>query len=92
MGPVKTVPADLVQGLRDLVVRRLSRPDLADAPLDTPLSKLGLDSLDKVELLFEVERLFNVAIPDAAAAQMATLADVAAFVANSNGQAGLAPS
>lgn len=85
------MPPDLVQELRELAARRLSRPDLAEVPLEAPLTALGLDSLDKVELLFEVENLFDVAIPDETAAGMTSLADVATFLANTLRKPGLSP-
>lgn len=31
---------------------------------DTPINSLGLDSLDKIEFMFELENEFNIRIPD----------------------------
>lgn len=86
-----SLPPDLVQELRELAAKRLSRPNLAEVPLEAPLTALGLDSLDKVELLFEVENLFDVEIPDETAAGMTSLADVATFLVNTLRKPGLSP-
>ena len=56
---------------------------VAELSLETPLEDLGLDSLDKQCLFFEIEDLFNVAIPDATASQMKCDADILAYVASS---------
>jgi len=56
---------------------------VAELSLETPLEDLRLDSLDKLSLLFEIEDLFNVAIPDATASQMKCGADIPAYVSTS---------
>ncbi len=43
---------------------------------DTRLVDLGLDSLDRIELLFELEGIFNVAIADDALKVMQTVQDL----------------
>jgi 3-oxoacyl-[acyl-carrier-protein] synthase II len=59
--------------------------------LDTPLSELGLDSLDTAELVLEVESVFEVRISDGVAARLRTLRDVATVVAHGGSADGLAP-
>lgn len=61
---MKTVPAKLIQMIRGKVFARLPRTTLAEFSMETPLEDLRLDSLDKLSLLFEIEDLFNVAIPE----------------------------
>jgi acyl carrier protein len=56
---------------------------VAELSLETPLEDLGLDFLDKLCLLFEIEDLFNVAIPDVTASQIKCGADILAYVASS---------
>lgn len=80
---MKTVPAKLIQMIRGKVSARLPRTALAEFSMETPLEDLGLDSLDKLTLLFEIEDLFNVAIPDATASQMKCGADILAYVSTS---------
>lgn len=47
---------------------------LGDEPItaDSPLRKLGLDSMDAIELLFAIEDAFGVALPDRAIGDTAT--------------------
>ena len=56
--------------------------DPAQVSLDTALSDLGLDSLDKMEMLCEIENVFKVEIPDAHAAAMKTPGDIVNYIAN----------
>lgn len=46
------------------VVSSLKRIPLESVTPDSNLQELGLDSLDSVNLLFELENEFNVSIPD----------------------------
>ena len=80
---MKTKQAELTKMLRGKMLARLPQANVAELSLETPLEDLGLDSLDKLCLLFEIEDLFNVAIPDATASQMKCGADILAYVASS---------
>jgi acyl carrier protein len=80
---MKTIPAELIQMIRGKMPAHLPRTNVAELSLETPLEDLGLDSLDKLCLLFEIEELFNVAIPDTTACQMKCGADILAYVSNS---------
>ena len=80
---MKAVQAELIQMIRGMTSARLSPTNPAELSLETRLEDLGLDSLDKVCLLFEIEERFNVTIPDATASQMKCGADFLAYVANS---------
>lgn len=62
------------------VLRKVSRGRVSTIHPDTALSELGLDSLDRVEFLFELERLFDVEISDDHGLAMKTIVDVLAFV------------
>ena len=46
--------------------------------LDSTFEELGVDSLDAIELLFELEDVYQVAIPDDDAKQFATVGEVVA--------------
>jgi acyl carrier protein len=80
---MKTIPTELIQLIRGKMPTHLPKPNLAKFSLETPLEELGLDSLDKLCLLFEIEEHFNVAIPDIAASQMKCGADLLAYVSSS---------
>ena len=44
------------------------------------VDKLGVDSLDTVELIMELEKEFNITIPDDQAEKIATVGDAIAYV------------
>jgi acyl carrier protein len=80
---MKPIPIELIQMIRVMMSASLSRTKVAEFSLETPLEDLGLDSLDRLTLLFEIEEHFNVAIPDTTASKMRCGADILAFVAGS---------
>jgi acyl carrier protein len=79
---MKTIPVELIQMIRGKMSRRLPRTNVAELSLETPLEDLGLDSLDRLCLLFEIEQFFNVTIPDATASQMKSGTDILAYVSS----------
>jgi acyl carrier protein len=80
---MKPIPTELIQMIRVKMSASLSRTKVAEFSLETPLEDLGLDSLDRLTLLFEVEEHFNVAIPDITVSQMKCGADLLAYVSSS---------
>ncbi len=83
---MKPVPAELIQMIRGKMSARLPRTAVAEFSLETPLADLGLDSLDRVCLLFEIEDLFNVAISDTTASGMKCGRDILAYVSSQQPQ------
>jgi len=77
------MPTELIQMIRVKMSASLSRTKVAEFSLETPLEDLGLDSLDRLTLLFEIEEHFNVAIPDITVSQMKCGADLLAYVSSS---------
>jgi len=80
---MKPIPTELIQMIRVKMSASLSRRKVAEFSLETPLEDLGLDSLDRLTLLFEIEDHFNVAIPDTTASQMKCGADILAYFSSS---------
>ena len=80
---MKPIPTELIQMIRVKMSASLSRTKVAEFSLETPLEDLGLDSLDRLTLLFEIEEHFNVAIPDITVSQMKCGADLLAYVSSS---------
>jgi acyl carrier protein len=80
---MKPIPTELIQMIRVKMSASLSRTKVAEFSLETPLEDLGLDSLDRLTLLFEIEDHFNVVIPDLTASQMKCGADLLAYVSTS---------
>ena len=50
--------------------------------LDATLQELGLDSLDGLDLFFDLEEAFDVKIPDDVARQIVTVRDIVARLAD----------
>ena len=67
------------------VVELSIAPDAKDAPLDSTMVGLGLDSLDLVEFVMDLEEEFGVAITDEQAENAKTLGDLFALVATPEG-------
>jgi acyl carrier protein len=61
---------------------RLSAAELLDSrlPLDASLKTLGVDSLDLVELVMELEEEFDVSIPDDEAERIQTVGDAIRYL------------
>jgi acyl carrier protein len=68
---------DVLEVVDELFRRRLQVPELDP---DAPLVNYGLDSVRSIDLIVEMESLFDVQISDEQAASMRTLRDVAAQV------------
>ena len=45
--------------------------------MDSSLDELGFDSLDRITLLFELEKAYQVSIPDEAARSIRSVGDIA---------------
>lgn len=71
---------DILEVVDELFRRRLQIPELDP---DAPLVDYGLDSVRSIDLILEMESMFNVQISDEQAASMRTLREVAAQVAAS---------
>ncbi|MGH9773766.1 MAG: acyl carrier protein [Candidatus Acidiferrales bacterium] len=54
-------------------VKRIPRERIT---LDSSLESLGLDSLDTITLLFELEKKFNITIPDENARKIRSVRDI----------------
>jgi acyl carrier protein len=70
---------DITTGVIDLIARSKSIPPDTITPTTT-FDELNIDSLDKINLSFEVEELFAVEIPDSSLNSLRTVGDVIAGV------------
>lgn len=66
------------QRVREVITDVVTLPK--DVELSFELSRLGMDSLDVVEIVQNLEEEFDVKIDDAVAPQWKTLGDVVSFV------------
>lgn len=47
---------------------------------DTPVEEYGMDSIDRIEFIMEVEKHFNISISDEDAERFVTMGDVVSYV------------
>ena len=76
-------------------IARSKRIDAGDVRPETTFEELGMDSLDAIELLFEIEEEFDLTVEDDAVQGKETVGQVIAAVrqavAGENGAGGAAP-
>ena len=76
----ESAPADDVSArIIELIAKSKSLPPIAVSPATT-FDELEIDSLDKINLSFEVEEMFAIQIPDASISSLRTVGDVIAGV------------
>lgn len=70
---------DTLQKITELVAKQFGRePDSLDP--DTQIQQLGIDSLDFLELLFELEDRLGIPIPPESVKDVRTLGDLASAI------------
>ena len=67
-----------------IVVDKLGVEESKVTPEANFTSDLGADSLDTVELIMELEKEFNISIPDDDAQKIATVGDAIAYIENAS--------
>jgi len=70
---------DITTGVIDLIAKSKSLSPDTITPATT-FDELNIDSLDKINLSFEVEELFAIEIPDSSLNSLRTVGDVIAGV------------
>lgn len=65
-----------------IIVDKLGVDESEVTPGASFTNDLGADSLDTVELIMELEKKFNVQIPDDQAEKIATVGDAIAYIEN----------
>lgn len=65
-----------------IVVDKLGVEESQVTPEASFTGDLGADSLDTVELIMELEKEFNISIPDDQAEKIATVGDAIAYIEN----------
>ncbi|MBR1784221.1 MAG: acyl carrier protein [Bacteroidales bacterium] len=69
-----------------IITEKLSVEESQVVPEASFTNDLGADSLDTVELIMELEKEFNLTIPDEAAEKIVTVGDAIAFIEESKKQ------
>jgi len=70
---------DLTQQITELISRSKTL-DPATVHLSTTFDELEIDSLDKINLTFEIEEIYDIQIPDDSLNSLRTVGDVVAGV------------
>lgn len=69
-----------VHAVVEKFVRDINDSAQAEVPAGMSLGEIGLDSLSIVDLLFKLEREFEVSIPDDALPNLTTVGDLVEYV------------
>ena len=72
--------SDIQNRVKAIIVDKLGVDESEVKPEATFTNDLGADSLDTVELIMELEKEFNITIPDDQAEIIATVGDAIAYV------------
>ena len=72
--------ADITSRVKAIIVDKLGVDDAELTPEATFTNDLGADSLDTVEVIMELEKEFDITIPDDQAEKIATVGDAIAYV------------
>jgi len=72
-------PADLTQHITDLIARSKNL-DPSAVHLSSTFDEMEIDSLDKINLTFEIEEIYGIQIPDDSLNDLRTVGDVVAGV------------
>ena len=72
--------SDIQKRVKAIIVDKLGVDESEVKPEATFTNDLGADSLDTVELIMELEKEFNITIPDDQAEKIATVGDAIAYV------------
>ena len=72
--------SDIQNRVKAIIVDKLGVDESEVKPEATCVNDLGADSLDTVELIMELEKEFNITIPDDQAEKIATVGDAIAYV------------
>ena len=72
--------SDIQNRVKAIIVDKLGVDESEVKPEATFTNDLGADSFDKVELIMELEKEFNITIPDDQAEKIATVGDAIAYV------------
>lgn len=74
--------SDISTRVKAIIVDKLGVDENEVTPEASFTNDLGADSLDTVELIMELEKEFNIAIPDDQADKIITVGDAIAYIEN----------
>ena len=74
--------SEITNKVKAIIVDKLGVDESEVTPQASFTNDLGADSLDTVELIMELEKEFDVQIPDDQAEKIATVGDAIAYIEN----------
>ena len=74
--------SDIAKRVKAIIVDKLGVDENEVTPEASFTNDLGADSLDTVELIMELEKEFNIAIPDDQAEKISTVGDAISYIEN----------
>lgn len=75
--------SDIITKVKEIIVDKLGVDEKDVTPEASFTNDLGADSLDTVELIMELEKEFDIQIPDEEAEKIVTVGDAVAFIEKS---------
>jgi len=76
----------LFDRVKDIIVRKLQKPETMVTESATLMGDLEADSLDVVELLMEFEEEFEITIPQEDAEKIETVGQIVEYIASRTGE------
>ncbi len=73
--------SNIADRVKSIIVEKLGVEESEVTPEASFTNDLGADSLDTVELIMELEKAFNISIPDEEAEKIATVGDAIGYLA-----------
>ena len=73
---------EIVNQVKAIIVDKLGAEESEVTETANFTNDLGADSLDTVELIMELEKVFDIKIPDEDGGQISTVGDAIAYVEN----------
>ena len=74
--------SDIAKRVKAIIVDKLGVDENEVTPEASFTNDHGADSLDTVELIMELEKEFNIAIPDDQAEKISTVGDAISYIEN----------
>ena len=74
------IMSEIEAKVKDIIVDKLGVDEADVKPEASFTNDLGADSLDTVELIMELEKVFGISIPDDKAEKIATVGDAITYI------------
>lgn len=74
--------SEIAQKVKEIIVDKLGVDEKSVVPEASFTNDLGADSLDTVELIMDLEKEFDIQIPEEEAEKIVTVGDAISFIEN----------